>query len=79
MSLYEKWIDKIEKLPFDKNYICLLVDNYSKQSYPLLEYVNTVGSLILYDDIFVNQKNTNKILNKSKKVLSIDDRLLYGK
>lgn len=63
---------------FNKNYVCLLVDNYSKQSYPLLEYVNTVGSLILYDDIFVNQKNTNKILKKSKKVLSIDDRLLYG-
>lgn len=63
---------------FNKNYICLLVYNYSKQSYPLLEYVNTTRSLILYDDIFVNQKNTSKILKKSKKVLSIDDRLLYG-
>ena len=26
MSLYEKWIDKIEKLPFDKNYICEVRD-----------------------------------------------------
>lgn len=63
---------------FDKNYNCLVLNNYSKQTYPLLEYVNTVGTLILYDDIFVNQKNTSKILKKSKKVLSIDDRLLYG-
>lgn len=63
---------------FNKNYFYLLLDNYSKQSYPLLEYVNTVGCLILYDDIFVNEKNTSKILKKSKKVLSVDDRLLYG-
>lgn len=61
------------------NYYNYFVELYYRfNSYPLLEYVKKTGTSIYYNNILINKSNTNKLLKKTKKELSLEDRLLYG-
>lgn len=53
-------------------------DYYSNDNFPLLEYVTSTNSELYYENILINKKNTKKILRKSKKNLSLNDRIILG-
>ena len=45
MNLYKKWIDKIEKLPFDKNNVCKVRDK---------DYIFSIRKDIFEDEYVIN-------------------------
>ena len=63
---------------FNSKYNRLINEYYSKNNCPLLEFLTITGGKISYNDIPINRNNTNKILMKTKRSLSLEERLIKG-
>ena len=63
---------------FNSKYNRLIKEYYSKNSCPLLELLTITGGKISYSGIPITRNNTNKILMKAKRSLSIEERLIKG-
>lgn len=63
---------------FNSKYDRLINEYYSKNSCPLLEFLTITGGKILYNGIPITRNNTNKILMKTKRSLSLGERLIKG-
>lgn len=63
---------------YSKEYNNLIKKHYIDNKTPLIEYIDMSNSYIYYDDILINKDNTKKILKKTKKDMSLEDRILYG-
>lgn len=63
---------------FNSKYNRLIKEYYSKNSCPLLELLTITGGKISYSGISITRNNTNKILMKTKRNLSLEERLIKG-
>lgn len=63
---------------FNSKYNRLIKEYYSKNSCPLLELLTITGGKISYSGIPITRNNTNKILMKTKRSLSLEERLIKG-
>lgn len=59
-------------------YCYLVSEYYSSNSFPILEFVNATKGRITYQDILFCEKNTNKILKKTRNNFSFIDRITFG-
>lgn len=69
---------KYSKNIFDKKYNKLISEYYTKNSFPLLKFLTIIRVKLLYDDILINKNNTNIILKRTKKNMSLEDRIIKG-
>ena len=63
---------------FNSKYDRLIKEYYSKNSCPLLEFLTITGGKISYSGIPITRNNTNKILMKTKRSLSLEERIVKG-
>lgn len=63
---------------FNSKYNRLINEYYSKNNCPLLEFLTITGGKLSYNGIPITRNNTNKILMKTKRSLSLEERLIKG-
>lgn len=63
---------------YSQRYKFAITQYYLDKKVPLIEYTNAVGTSIYYDNVFVSNENTNKLLTRVKKDILFENRVLFG-
>lgn len=66
------------KKNFSKRYNQLINKYYSKDNYPLLEFLTIIRGKLSYNNNSIEAYNTNEILTSTKADFSFNDRVLLG-